>query len=176
VPIVPKTVNTIFLGIGQRYDVIIDASQPIDSYWFNVTLSSIGLCGTSNVNKPAAIFRYEDAPDTLPTTRGTVLVDTLCADAADWVPYHADTVPANEFTPTVAIKDNLPVALSFPPFSSTVTWLVNASSSKVSWEYPVFDYVQNGSAIPRKENVVVVDNANAWSFWVIQNLSPIPHP
>ncbi|KAI0398570.1 multicopper oxidase [Xylariaceae sp. FL0594] len=176
VPIVPQTVSTIFLGIGQRYDVIIDASQPVDNYWFNVTLSSVGLCGTTKVDGPAAIFRYEGAGNSLPTTQGTRPADTFCQDRADWTPYHAKTVPASQFTPAQALQDNLPVALSLPPIGNTVTWYVNASSIKVDWGHPIFDFVQNGSAIPRRENVVVVDQANQWSFWVIQNLSPIPHP
>lgn len=176
VPIVPQTVSTIFLGIGQRYDVIIDASQPADNYWFNVTLSSVGLCGTTKVNGPAAIFRYQDAGNSLPTTRGTKPADTFCQDQGDWEPYHAHNVPASEFTPSVAVSDNLPVTLSIPPLSNTVTWFVNASSIKIDWGHPVFDFVQNGSTPPRSENVVVVDQPNAWSFWVIQNLSPIPHP
>ncbi|KAI1817913.1 multicopper oxidase [Poronia punctata] len=176
VPIVPQTVNTIFLGIGQRYDVIIDATEPVDNYWFNVTLSVVGLCGTSKVNRPAAIFHYEGAGNSLPTTRGTRPADTFCSDQNDWEPYHAHTVDSSQFTPAVGLADNLPVTLSFPPLSSTVTWYVNASAVKVDWGHPVFDFVQNGTAFPRRENVVVVDQANTWSYWVIQNLSPIPHP
>ncbi|KAI8628230.1 multicopper oxidase [Xylariaceae sp. FL1651] len=176
VPIVPKNVSTVFLGVGQRYDVIIDASAGMGSYWFNVSLSATGLCGTSNNPAPAAIFRYDGADDSLPTTPGTKPADSLCSDQNDWVPYHANTVPSNEFTPAMAVSDNLPVTLSIPPLSQTVAWFVNASSMRVDWEMPVLDYVMAGNGFPQNDNVVVVDEADAWSFWVIQNLSPIPHP
>ncbi|KAI0165720.1 multicopper oxidase [Xylariaceae sp. FL1272] len=171
VPIVPKTVSSIFLG-----DVIIDATADPDSYWFNVTLSATGLCGSSNNPAPAAIFRYDEADDDLPTDPGTAPADTFCSDSNAWVPYLSQDVSSSEFTPTVALKDNLPVSLLIPPLSNTVTWYVNSSAIKVNWEYPVLDYVLNGTTPPRSENVVVVDEADTWSYWVVQNLSPIPHP
>ncbi|KAI1330870.1 multicopper oxidase [Xylariaceae sp. FL0255] len=176
VPIVPVTVDSVFLGVGQRYDVIINATEATDNYWFNVTLSATGLCGSSDNSAPAAIFRYAGANDTLPTTQGTKPEDSLCSDANSWTPYLASNVNATAFTPTQAVKDNLPVELDMPPLSSTVQWFVNSSSMLIDWEYPILDYVLNQTAWPTDQNVVMVNETNAWSFWVIQNLSPIPHP
>jgi hypothetical protein len=156
--------------------VIIDASNTPGNYWFKVSLSTVGLCGATKVASPQAIFRYAGQPNTLPTTTGASPVDTFCSDQNDWEPYHAVTIPASQFTLTQAVNDNLPVTLSLPPLANTVVWKVNASDIRVNWDYPVVDYVRNGSAFPRKDNVVVIDQANVWSFWVIQNLSPIPHP
>lgn len=62
VPIDSFTTSSLFLGIGQRYDVTIDASQAVGNYWFNVTYSSTGACGSSKNPHPAAIFSYAGAP------------------------------------------------------------------------------------------------------------------
>lgn len=177
VPIEPVVASDVFLGVGQRYDIIIDASEAVDSYWFNVTLSGTGLCGTSNNPAPAAIFRYEGASETLPTDPGTAPADSLCDDRNDFVPIVTRSTSATDITPGVLVNDNLPVTLSLPPLASTVTWYVNGSAIDVQWDKPVLEYVLDGdTAYPRSENIVVVDDADVWTYWIIQNLSPIPHP
>jgi len=64
VPVDSFTLNSLFLGIGQRYGVTIDASQAVGNYWFNVTYSGTGACGSSNNPHPAAIFSYVGASNT----------------------------------------------------------------------------------------------------------------
>ncbi|KAH9886189.1 multicopper oxidase [Xylariomycetidae sp. FL2044] len=155
VPIEPLFTDTLFIGLGQRYDVIIDADSDMDSYWFNVTLSAVGL----------------------PSDPGSPPVDAFCNDRNDFVPYLPRNAPAEEFTPVVSTNDNLPVTLSIPPLSQTVSWQVNGSSIWVDWDLPVLDYVLAGEVdYPDRQNIVVVNEQDAWSFWVIQNLSPVPHP
>ncbi|KAI4603906.1 Laccase-1 [Pestalotiopsis sp. 9143b] len=177
VPVEPVVASDVFLGVGQRYDVIIDASAAVDSYWFNVTLSGTGLCGASDNPFPAAVFRYEGAADALPTDRGTAPADSLCNDRDDFVPIVQRSTSASDITPAVLVNDNLPVTLSLPPLSSTVTWFVNGSAIDVQWDRPILEYVlDNDTSYPRNENIVVVDQKDVWTYWIIQNLSPIPHP
>ncbi|KAK6068603.1 multicopper oxidase [Seiridium cupressi] len=177
VPVEPVVASDVFLGVGQRYDIIIDASEAVDNYWFNVTLSGTGLCGTSNNPAPAAIFRYDGAADALPTDPGTEPADSLCNDRNDFVPIIERTTSAADITPAVLLNDNLPVTLSFPPLSTTVTWFVNGSAIDVQWDHPILEYVLEGNtSYPRSENIVVVDQEDVWTYWIIQNLSPIPHP
>jgi FtsP/CotA-like multicopper oxidase with cupredoxin domain len=180
VPITPITASDVFLGVGQRYDIIIDASQPVDSYWFNVTLSGTGLCGSSNNPAPAAIFRYDGAADALPTDAGTAPPDSLCNDRSDLAPIVTRNAgSAADLTPTVLTNDNLAVTLSIPPLGRTVTWFVNGSAVDVQWDRPVLEYVLEGNtSYPRSNNVAVVDENgdDIWTYWIVQNLSPIPHP
>ncbi|KAH6646044.1 multicopper oxidase [Truncatella angustata] len=178
VPVEPVVAGDVFLGVGQRYDVIIEATEAVDNYWFNVTLSSTGLCGASDNVAPAAVFRYDGAADALPTDPGTAPADSLCNDRDDLVPIVTRAASVTEITPAVLLNDNLPVTLSFPPLSSTVTWFVNGSAIDVQWDRPVLEYVLEGDAasLPRRENVVVVDQEDVWTYWIIQNLSPVPHP
>lgn len=177
VPIEPVVATDVFLGVGQRYDIIIDASEAVDNYWFNVTLSGTGLCGASNNPSPAAIFRYEGASDTLPTNPGTAPADSLCSDRDDFVPVVQRTASITDITPAVLLNDNLAVTLSMPPLSNTVTWFVNGSAIDVQWDRPVLEYVLEGNtSYPRSENIVVVNQQDVWTYWIIQNLSPVPHP
>ena len=74
VPVQPtETVDSIFLAVGQRVDVTIDANQAVENYWFNVTMDPSGLCGLTRAVKPAMIFHYEGARGgrrALPTNPG----------------------------------------------------------------------------------------------------------
>lgn len=181
VPIEPITTDTVFLGVGQRYDVLIDASQSVGSYWFNATLSPTGRCGTSNNPAPAAIFRYEGASDDLPTDPGTRPTDTLCGDRTDLVPVVKRSAgSASDLTPAVLADDNLALTLINNATSNgtTVLWPVNGSAIRVEWDKPVLSYVlDNDTAYPRDENIIVVDGDNTtWSYWIIQNRTPTPHP
>lgn len=53
---------TILLYAGERYDIVIEASQPIESYWIQVR----GL-GTCAIASQAAVLQYEGSPTSKPT-------------------------------------------------------------------------------------------------------------
>lgn len=80
VPVDSFTTDSLFIGIGQRFDVTIDASQATDNYWLNITFGGNGDCGTSLNPHPAAIFRYEGAPETNPTNVGVTPDDHYCSE------------------------------------------------------------------------------------------------
>jgi hypothetical protein len=62
-------------------------------------------------------------------------------------------------------------------FTKALIWNINGSSAVVQWDKPVLDYVLEGNTdYPRSENLIFVDEENVWTYWVIQNLSPVPHP
>ncbi|KAM0815625.1 putative Laccase 1 [Seiridium cardinale] len=175
VPVNSMTVNNVYLGTGQRYDVLIDASQAVGNYWFNVTLSPTNLCGASVNPRPAAIFRYNGAPATLPSDPGTAVVDAACQDRTDFTPVVTRTADqTNLATELNDAAHNLDISLNF---TTPVAWYVNSSAIDVQWDKPVLDYVlTKNTSYPRKENLVFVDEKNVWTYWVVQNLSPIPHP
>lgn len=177
VPVNSVTVNELFLGIGQRYDVTIDASQPIGNYWFNVSLSSTNACGTSLNKFPASIFRYKGAPVQNPTNKGTPIPELLCVDNLDMQPVVQRTAPANTFSKSIG--NTLPVALATETVNGTtnVFWKVNGSSIDIQWEKPTLQYVMEGnSSFPPNLNLIKVPQANQWAYWVIENQSVLPHP
>lgn len=161
VPINSFTTSSLYLGIGQRYDVTIDASQAVGNYWFNVTFSNTGGCGTSVNPSPAAIFSYQGAPNALPLSTGTRPTDSLCSDEYGFVPIVTRTAPIASFTPTA---DNLPVTFVVNTTASQVNWEVNGSAIDVQWDKPILEYVlQGNTSYPRAENLIQVPNSNVVS-------------
>ncbi|KAK9419657.1 putative Cupredoxin [Seiridium unicorne] len=175
VPVNTSTVDNLFVGIGQRYDIIIDADQAVDNYWFNVTMFPTSLCGTSTNLKPASIFRYDGAPDTLPTDQGTVPPDANCQDNTNFEPVISRTADQVALVSDAADPAH-ELSINFT-FVTPITWFVNGSAINVNWDKPVIQYViDENTDYPRNENLVFVDEKDVWTYWVIQNLSPLPHP
>ncbi|KAK3386290.1 Cupredoxin [Sordaria brevicollis] len=160
VPIRPITRSHIFLGIGQRYDVIIDANQPTANYWFNVTFSALP-CGQSDNPYPAAIFSYSGASTTaLPTQQGTTPPDSRCAaPERDYVPVVTRSAPGvTSFAPSLSTSHTLNVDLTVDTAQARVFWPVNSTPLKVNWQEPTLRYIANNtlSTIPRSSNVITI--------------------
>ncbi|KAL2758189.1 hypothetical protein ACRALDRAFT_2025823 [Sodiomyces alcalophilus JCM 7366] len=177
VPIEPVEKDSLFMTTGQRYDVIIEADQDVGNYWFNATLASSGMCGTSVVDYPAAIFSYEGAPeDELPTDPGTP-VYAGCDDETGLVPVVKKSAPVDDF---LAHKNYLDVAVEVQPYNderSVYRWKINDSSIDIEWGKPILQYVREGNySWPREANVIEVEEADVWTWWIIENGSGMPHP
>lgn len=160
VPVDAFTTNSLFIGIGQRYDVTIDASQTPGNYWFNVSYAASGACGSSKNPHPAAIFHYSGAATGTPTTTGTPPPDAACADYTSYTPVVTRTASLSQFS---AAPDNLNVTFNGVA-NPTVFWNVNGNSMQVNWEKPTLEYVrEKNTAYPVRENVVSVTQANVVS-------------
>ncbi|KAH7627774.1 multicopper oxidase-domain-containing protein [Sordaria sp. MPI-SDFR-AT-0083] len=177
VPIKPITRDHLFLGIGQRYDVVINANQPTANYWFNVTFSALP-CGQSDNPYPAAIFSYSGASSTsLPTQRGVAPPDSRCAaPERDYSPIVSRSADVNSFVATTS--HTLNVDLTVDNSQARVFWPVNNSPLLVNWQEPTLRYVANNtlSSIPRSRNLIQVPGTNTLTYFLIQNNSSIPHP
>ncbi|TEA13776.1 Laccase [Colletotrichum sidae] len=175
VPVTPVVKDSLFISVGQRYDVIIEADKDVSNYWFNATLASSGLCGTSNAKFPASIFTYEGAADELPTEQGVVPAAD-CVDTTGFSPVLARHAPEAEFTPN---KNILDVSLEQPEIrgEKIYRWRVNGSSMDVQWDKPTLQYIAEGNdSWPHQANVVDLSGADVWTWWVIENTGALPHP
>ncbi|KAK3348695.1 laccase [Lasiosphaeria hispida] len=178
VPVQAQTVDSIFLGVGQRYDVTIDASQTPGNYWFNATFGGQAFCGGSFNPAPAAIFHYAGAAGGLPTNPGTPPVDAQCQDLLNLTPVLTRSVPVANFVKRPA--NTLPVTLQIGG-TPLFVWKVNGSAINVDWNKPVVDYILTGNtSYPTSENIVQIDVANQWTYWLIENdpdgVVSLPHP
>lgn len=150
----PYTVDELFIGVGQRYDVLINASQAMDSYWMNVSFSGSKLCGSSNNPYPATIIRYDGAPDALPSDQGTEPADLSCTDLNMFSPVVPRTVPTDPFSETS--DDTLDVH-----FNNTQNlWYINSGHIKVNWNNPLDQYVINGTNYPSELSVYPISGDN----------------
>ncbi|WQF88923.1 Putative multicopper oxidase, second cupredoxin domain, multicopper oxidase, copper-binding protein [Colletotrichum destructivum] len=176
VPVKPVVKDSLFMTVGQRYDVIIEADKKTENYWFNATLGGGGLCGVSRNPHPAAVFFYDGAPDRLPVDQGTPPAGLGCADSTGFTPVLARTAPKAEFD---AKKQVLDVALGQPEINGNKVfrWTVNGSDMDVQWDKPTLEYIAEGNTSwPRRANIIEIPEADAWTWWIIENASPVPHP
>lgn len=179
VPIKPYFTNQIGLNIGQRYDVIINANQTSDNYWFRVGVGGCSGTFLNNFGKPTgAIFSYDDAPNVgaEPTTSGVTL-STSCDDEVGLTPWVPNTVPKDDFTKFLGNLDVGITTVTEQDGTLLVQWLINNSSIDVDWQLPTLQRVFDGSSDwGQRANVFTMDNANQWYFWIIQSVTPFPLP
>ena len=143
---------------GQRYEVIINATQPIDNYWLRVGTG--GTCDGPNANAAniRSIFRYAGAPSTDPTTTGEL--PTGCYDETNIVPYAKTTVPQE-------MPEQLTVGFN-PNYTSDVTqnqglvqWLVNGNPMAIDLEVPTLQSVLDVNVnFGNNRHVYAVDEKN----------------
>ncbi|KAK4148794.1 laccase [Chaetomidium leptoderma] len=178
VPVNAMTVDSLFLAVGQRYDVTIDASRTPGNYWFNVTFGGQAFCGGSLNPFPAAIFHYAGALGGLPTNKGVTPTDHQCLDRLDLTPVLTRTVPASAFVKKPS--NTLPVHLEIGG-TPLFVWKVNGSSMNIDWGKPVLDYVMTqNTSYQTGDNVVQVDGVDQWTYWLVENdpdgAFGLPHP
>ncbi len=162
VPVSPTTVSSVYLAVGQRYDVLIDASQAVGNYWANITYSGTHVCGSSVNSFPAAILSYDGADDSLPTDEGTAAPDSLCQDDTTFVPIITATAPSTSFSATT--DNTLPVTIDVESDISRVFWKVNGSAIDVDWTKPILEFVQEGNtSYPTDGNVITLPSAGTVS-------------
>jgi hypothetical protein len=71
----PLLVDSLQVFAGQRYSVIMNATQPVGNYWVRALASTPGATFTGGLN--SAILRYNDAPSQDPTTNYSTAVMPL---------------------------------------------------------------------------------------------------
>ena len=182
VPIKPYTTQWQFIGIGERYDVIIEANQPIGDYWFHVVPQS-GCSSNLNTNA-LAIFSYTGANNTLPSnsTRSNAPAGADCNDPnSQLIPYVKLDVPSNYTIPQSSILDVGFAIVQNQAQQTLFQWNLNFTAMAVQWDKPTLQYVLTGNdSYPPAANLITLPTANAWSYWVIQAVAtiapPIPHP
>lgn len=177
VPIVPYETDSVILGIGQRYDVIINATQSSGDYWMRAIWQTACIGNTAgDDNNILAIVRYDASSTADPTsTSDAINIASACEDEpyASLVPYLSLNVDSD-----YTLEDDL--ALSFEGGGNTVfTWTINTSSLFLNWSDPSILRISDGETIwPTDYNVVPVTGVNEWVVYVIENdpIIPLNHP
>lgn len=162
VPIVPFTTDALSVSIGQRYDVIVEATQASGDYWLRGQW--VTACATNgNPDGITGIIRYDAASTADPTSVRTGTTAETCYDEPleNLVPHLAlDVGTINE----IAYQD-LDFAVGGPWFQ----WTLNGSSLELDWEAPtVLTMINNGTTFPLDYNVITVD--------VSSHMPPPTHP
>ncbi|KAK5101869.1 laccase, multicopper oxidase, benzenediol:oxygen oxidorectuctase [Lithohypha guttulata] len=158
--------------IVQRWNVVIEANQPVDSYWLHV-VSQAG-CSANSVTIAVSVFSYEGANNTMPSdrTHNNAPPTSDCVDPNIelilWVPLN---VPSNETIPRSSRLDVgfAVVQDSFSQTQTLVQWTLDSTAIVAEWHHSTLQYIREGTtAYPRSMSLINLPTKNQWSFWVIQ--------
>lgn len=184
VAIEPQPVDWLFIGIGQRYDVLITADATVDNYWFRAEVQSG--CGNNSMNGHIlSIFSYDGAEDSNPTSTATTYTQS-CTDQTGLVPFVSKNVPPDQFASANQELDVLfstGTNASWSNGTTVVQWSLDGTPFSLDWEEPTLSYVFDGqtSNFSANQNVIELPTADAWTFWIIQSIpgnftDKVPHP
>lgn len=161
VPVVPYTTDWLFIGIGQRFDVIINANNTASNYWFRAAVQRG--CGVNNNNDARSFFSYSSVSVGSPNDSVSALPPASCTDTSI-VPYVKLNVP------TTIIPESSKLDVGFAGFNVTqdngqaslVQWNLNVSALRIDWEKPTLQYVIDGNtSYPRNLNLIEIPAANS---------------
>ncbi|PGH13136.1 hypothetical protein AJ79_03843 [Helicocarpus griseus UAMH5409] len=176
VPLVPYEAESILLAPGQRYDVIVEANQPVGNYWMRAIYMTA--CNGLKIdnNDITAIVRYEGADaNEYPTTEQHESIAHNCGDE-----------PMEKLVPFV--KKNVGYADSeetlkigwFYELDTVFHWAINAKHLRLDWGKPTNLMVLDNDTdrIPREYNVHRLGKPDQWTYFVIQDLGIVDawHP
>jgi hypothetical protein len=184
VPIVPYNTTHIFLGIGQRYDVIITGNQPAGSYWFRAESQSQAGCGNNaNNGNILSIFSYEGHETETPISSGSAYTQR-CIDEQGLQPYWNSYVPTGEIARDMTPLDTWLNQTRGADGTLTLYWNVNGSSLNADWSNPTLNYVKNNQLdrFQQRANLIELESSGQWVYWVIRSVPgnpynvQVPHP
>lgn len=164
VPIVPYNTTWIFLGIGQRYDVIINANQSPGAYWFRAEVQDTAGCGSNfNNGNIQSIFAYAGHETETPISSAASYTQR-CTDEMQLVPYWNSYVPTGQVEAPTLLNTAINQSTAADGTIS-VYWNVNGSSLNVQWDVPTLEYVKTGNtSYPTSANIITLPTANTVSL------------
>ncbi|KAJ5604430.1 hypothetical protein N7510_009584 [Penicillium lagena] len=176
VPLAPFTTTVVPIGMGQRYDVIMTADQPLDNYWMRAVPQTFCSNNTSGDNIKGVI-RYAGAPHTDPaSSKWDYGDDVQCEDfvMSKLVPHLALDADLNKNSRLV----NSPAAVDAVGDPSLYLWTLGGSAFNVSWQDPTLRQTAKPGKVNWKagQGVVQVDKADELVVFIIQTYIQAPHP
>lgn len=191
VPIVPYTTEWLNIGIGQRYDVIVEMNQAVDSYFFRAVTQQLcpSACTNTGMDQANGIIAYEgvsESPLLLPTSNvngnKTVADFNICDDEplTSLVPHlkksagtstafqaSASTLPGGNVGKVPTSDDGL-----------VFRWFLNNGAMYINYTQPTIQSLSSGIALNDSAyaNPIVLNQQNQWVYFVIQNQFFAFHP
>lgn len=191
VAIHPYNTTQLSIGAGERYDVVVTASQSSSgdgNFWLRA-IPQLNCTKTTNVDNVLGIVRYQSDDTTSSTTTDTSLPTTTayaytdsCEDelASNLVPYLSYSPPA-----TYDVRDD---EITTVINGAEVSWTMGGSSFHVDWAAPSLQQISNASSSSSSssnttsvswtadQHALVLPQANQWVYMYIQTTSTQAHP
>ncbi|KAI1825126.1 multicopper oxidase [Xylaria intraflava] len=180
VPIEPFSVESLVIGIGQRYDVIVEANQLAQDYWIR-TVPATACDGFSTENPPdnrTGILRYDAQSTALPTTARQENLDDTCQDVSPTL-LNPIMHPQNNVTRDtfhVQLQNESDDALG-PPGFPYAHWFLGDQPLWLDFGKPTILNVESSIANPNY--TVVPEDFDQGYIYLIVDASrsvPVTHP
>ena len=184
VPIIPYQTTTLKIALGQRYDVIVEANQVLTSYYLRAVIQTGCPSGGANsgLGTSNAIFNYEGTTATTPVNKTPItnVTANICQDEplASLVPFLQK--PAGSKTAFQASASTIPAAsltLAATNDDGTIfQWYINNAAINVNYSQPTLQTIAEGGSDSLISNSLILNQANQWVYFVIQNQFFASHP
>jgi FtsP/CotA-like multicopper oxidase with cupredoxin domain len=164
VPVVPYVVDSILIGGGQRYDIIVEASQTVDNYWMRAVVQGCNIILNSAWDDIRGIIRYQGVASTTadPTTSSKSSIPNSCADKElnALVPHLSKTVgkATSEESLNIGWYYDIPGGLIYH-------WSINTQALEIDWAEPTLKSISEGDYVfPADYNVKEITAVNQVCF------------
>ena len=141
VPVVPYQVDVVTLGIGQRTDIIVEATgKPTDAVWMRSTLGKSAFIGGCNLldgispEAVAAIYYQNANTSAIPTTKSAVSDAAINSCSND--PLTA-AVPYYRITPDPSPAVTKQIDITFQSNGTHKLWFMNNSTFRANYNDPI---------------------------------------
>ncbi|KAI1085176.1 multicopper oxidase [Whalleya microplaca] len=169
VPIVPYTTDMVSIGIGQRYDIIVEADQEPGNYWMR-SIPQL-TCGDNEMTlNIKGIVNYDGVDLADPSTKMYTYVDN-CNDEplANLVPFVALDAGGN------GREEIMDVGISV--VDSFFKWTINNNTFLSDWGTPTIQKVLDADSVyGDQENIITLNETNSWVYLVIESQLGLTHP
>ena len=169
VPIVPYTADYISIGMGQRYDIIVNASESSGNFWMRA-IPQTSCSENANADNIKGIVRYDSTSTSDPTTSGYTYSDS-CDDEliSNLVPYFSLNASSE------VLEDDFEVTVGRS--GSLFKWYMSATTFVAEWDNPtVLQIYNNETNFTSASHVIELDTADEWVYFIIETTATVPHP
>ncbi|KAI9742047.1 MAG: hypothetical protein M1834_000437 [Cirrosporium novae-zelandiae] len=182
VPIVPYEATVLNMAMGeldpslsytprgQRYDIILNATQPLSNvtdYWIRAIPGSCS--DNANADDIRGILRYDSSSSSTPSTISYITTEATCEDedSSNLVPYLALDVSDEDY------EAELSATVSGSPFR----WYLNDTTMIVNWDNPtLYQVYNNDTTFNTSEAVYVLPTEGEWAYVIIEAQAGGAHP
>lgn len=189
-PIVPYETDWLYITNGQRFDVVINANQPVSSYFLRAVTQTgcPSICNNNGLGLANGIIEYQGDCSTFPTSdlgNATVTSFSGCKDEPlsklkPWVKKTAGT--ESDLRAQLKLINGTNAALAAVGSSGRIfRWFLNGNTMNVTYTQPTLKTL---ATVPQSHTGVTLSNAmvlntasaETWVYFVIQNSFQVSHP
>ncbi|KAH9223453.1 extracellular dihydrogeodin oxidase/laccase [Leptodontidium sp. 2 PMI_412] len=169
VPIVPYTTTTVSIGMGQRYDIIVTATQSSGNFWLRA-IPQTSCSDNENTNNIMGMFMYDSTNTTEPNSSAYSFTDSCeDEDMSTLVPYVSKTVS------TESVNDDFAVTVGRS--NNVFKWYMAGTTFQVEWEDPTLLQLYEGDTnYTTSSHVIELPTADEWVYFIIETTQAVPHP